>query len=400
MKLSENIDSKDISIVVQGDFRGDSIILCIESLKKFLPQAQLIVSTWDHCDLGKLDKFKIDDLVTTEMPKATSNKIYGDVISKSIRHEWNNANLSIVGVQLGLERVTRKYTLKIRPDSEVRSLDFINYFRLNLKRDNNYKVFEQRIVCQHAFSPVRYGPFIVGDHFFFGLSQDLQSLWNVGLIPSEDELIQMDFEDLNNFNINPESLITRQALAKKLNFIPQSHPFKKNKNSIKLGEKAIVNNFMCLSPHQFRIYANFDRIVAYVGENLAEAWLKHIFYSNMGDAYKHVIAFPEWMRWYIDHCGGTPEEFFSADQQEFEDSMDLVDALKLIYDPSPHTLFANQAKAKGFSSIDSLKVKTVIRWLKLMNKNSTILRLKELVHVYDDPIDNEFYIKHRVFDNI
>jgi hypothetical protein len=397
MKLNDTIDARDISIVVQGDFRDKSIIPCIKSLNKYLPEAQLIVSTWDHCDLTLLNDLKIDDLVVNEMPPAISNVIYGDVILKHIRHEWNSTNRSIIGVKFGLEKVNRRFTLKVRADSEIRSLDFINYFRLELKRDNNYKVFQERIVCQFAYSPTRFAPYMVGDHFFFGLTEDIFALWDVGLIPDESEIMQMDFEDLQNFYIVPESIITRQALAKKLNFIPRTHPFKKNKNSIKLSEKCIVNNFMCLSAHQFRIYADFQGIVKRCGEGLAEPWLKHIFYSKMGDAYKHVIAFPEYIRWYIDHCGGAPEDFFEIDKQEFEESVDLVDALKLIYDPSPHVVFANKSLNKGFSSIDSAKVKTVVSWLKKMNKNNIVERLKELVEVYDDPIDNEFYIKNNVF---
>jgi hypothetical protein len=50
--------------------------------------------------------------------------------------------------------------------------------------------------------------------------------------------------------------------------------------------------------------------ISWVGEDKAELWLKNIFYSNQGDAYKILIAFPEWIRWYIDHLNGSVNDFF------------------------------------------------------------------------------------------
>ena len=48
------IDLKDISVVVQGAITNYTK-LCLESIRKYLPGAEIILSTWDDSNIDRLD---------------------------------------------------------------------------------------------------------------------------------------------------------------------------------------------------------------------------------------------------------------------------------------------------------------------------------------------------------
>ena len=61
------IDSKDISVVVQGAVNKNETPKCLKSIRKFLPNAEIILSTWEGSDTKNLD---YDILVLNKDPKA------------------------------------------------------------------------------------------------------------------------------------------------------------------------------------------------------------------------------------------------------------------------------------------------------------------------------------------
>ena len=53
------IKSKDISVVVQGAINSEVTPKCLESIRKYLPEAEIILSTWEGSDVVGLDYDKL-----------------------------------------------------------------------------------------------------------------------------------------------------------------------------------------------------------------------------------------------------------------------------------------------------------------------------------------------------
>ena len=51
--MEEKITSRDISVVVQGPIHKGRTKKCLQSIRKNLPEAEIILSTWDdNCTTG------------------------------------------------------------------------------------------------------------------------------------------------------------------------------------------------------------------------------------------------------------------------------------------------------------------------------------------------------------
>ena len=53
--IVNGIDTKDISVVVQGAVDKINTPKCLESIRKFLPCAEIVLSTWEGTDVTGLD---------------------------------------------------------------------------------------------------------------------------------------------------------------------------------------------------------------------------------------------------------------------------------------------------------------------------------------------------------
>ena len=49
------ISSKELSVVVQGAVSPLETISCLKSIRKYLPDAQIILSTWKNSDISELN---------------------------------------------------------------------------------------------------------------------------------------------------------------------------------------------------------------------------------------------------------------------------------------------------------------------------------------------------------
>ena len=63
--LINNIDTKDISVVVQGAIDKGYTPLCLKSIIKYLPESEIILSTWEGREVDNLD---YDVLILSEDP--------------------------------------------------------------------------------------------------------------------------------------------------------------------------------------------------------------------------------------------------------------------------------------------------------------------------------------------
>ena len=146
----EVIGSARISVVIQGlthyvkDDKNCLFYQCIDSIKKYLPYAEIIVSTWEgqNCDESVVDKVLYND-------EPESIMVFEGFDSRP----WN-FNKMVFSTMEGLKYANREYTLKIRADL---SLSNNNFFKVKKKKNIpdqylKYKFFEEAINLSNLYT--------------------------------------------------------------------------------------------------------------------------------------------------------------------------------------------------------------------------------------------------------
>ena len=243
------INTKDISFVVQGPVTRPSINLCLDSIRKYFPGAEIILST-ESQDLNGLD-YDVPVII---------NDVGNDILRNSPFKL--NVKRQIYSTQKGLEKVSRKYALKVRSDIEFTGNNFLKYFDEFNKYDENYRVFNKRILVpmiQHS----RYGDFLFfpTDWLHFGLAEDIKNFFNIPYNTDDNNAYvyehplynQSRHDGLSEFNKNifscqywSEQYIFFKCLlanGKKIDFRDWTHVTDEMRLE---SEKYLVNNFFIL----------------------------------------------------------------------------------------------------------------------------------------------------------
>ncbi len=264
IKMKSNnqmISYKDISVVVQGPIDKDYTSRCLKSIRKYLPESIIILSTWEGSNVEGLD---YDILVLNKDPGYTYVQDPQKTEPQSLI--LNNVNRQIISTINGLKKVKTPYSLKLRTDFEIRGTGFLKYFDKYKNTTEEMKVFKKRIVsfCQ-CFSDRT--PFHPCDFIFFGLTSDLQFLYDIPL-QSEEEANWF----LKNNPVNAEQYIIYQGSIYR--FCPEMHLWKECLNkkypnimskfqdlsdnsdeNIKNSDLSYVNNFVGINAHQWNVFA-------------------------------------------------------------------------------------------------------------------------------------------------
>lgn len=236
------IESKDISVVIQGGV-NEYTQTCLMSLREKLPEAQLILSTWEESDVTGL---QYDDLVISRDP--------GGIVLDDVSGTVNNINRQLVSTRAGLELVERKYCLKFRTDLVLNSSEFIRYFGV-FDRFTDPLHFKNRvIVCNYYTRNPRIFPlpFHISDWIMFGNTEDIKLYFEIGL-QSEEEIrwfrthpkTQKDFYTNLLSRFVPEQYIN-------INFAKRFYEFEcdcfydVNIRNIKITEEIIARDFVVL----------------------------------------------------------------------------------------------------------------------------------------------------------
>lgn len=172
------ISSQEISVVVQGAIlrEGDMTKRCCESVRRFLPGAEIILSTWEG---QNVDGISCDICIMNQDPGAVSLlfKNYGEI-------KKSNINRQIVSSYKGVEFASRKYVMKLRSDTVLLGSTIINII------NEKFCESEQRIMCFEPINPIYINDGVYGvcDFWFFGLKDSMRKLWNIPLqIPHEND---------------------------------------------------------------------------------------------------------------------------------------------------------------------------------------------------------------------
>jgi len=257
------IDSKDISVVVQGAIDPKYTKKCLKSIRKHLPKAEIILSTWEGSIVDGLD---YDILVENEDP--------GAIIQDFECNIYNNVNRQLISSQNGLKKVSRKYTLKLRTDFYLKGNRFLKYFDKFPVRNDKYAFFKHRVIVSslysREFSAERKKiktPFHPSDFYFFGLTEDVKSYFeNIPIMKKED---MANYHYLYKerkpflactFRYSPEQYFC-------INYVWQHYPDIKfddwtdwNDENIEFSKQFLYNNFIFLGLRESQIYSNKHRL--------------------------------------------------------------------------------------------------------------------------------------------
>jgi hypothetical protein len=266
-------EEKDISFVVQGPVFGDVTKTCLQSLRKYMPEAEIVLSTYENSDVSALP---FDRVVFSSDPG-----YFRISALHSYEGKFNNVNRQIVTTLAGLKASTRKYAFKIRSDFTLTGKGFLDFWNKFPDSEEEYKVFEKKLLaCIHftrnpgdenyrrLFHP--------SDMAFFGLTADLVKLFDIPLMKKEEEsYIEYKGALLNKYT--PEQHIFVNCLKKNghdVDFCFMSH---NNPKNLQDSERYFASNFIFLGWEKFnlkpsekfndpdvRVVKNFECVLTFV----------------------------------------------------------------------------------------------------------------------------------------
>lgn len=263
-----SINIKDISVIVQGPINKKETPKCLKSIRKFLPGAEIILSTWNGEDLTGLD---YDILVLNDAPEAVL------IEKRPNKAIYNNMNRQLLSIQAGLKKANRKYAMKLRSDLILTSDKFLTYFDKFQERISDYHLFERKVLISALFT--RYNlklwketestntPFHISDWYMFGLREDLNTyFFNTPLVKEpeftnyfkleENKTRKSPYKGMADFKFAPEQYFGYECFARNFNDIYMKDCADYNNKLMEQSRKCIVNNFIVLEFKQSGICLN------------------------------------------------------------------------------------------------------------------------------------------------
>jgi hypothetical protein len=290
---SELIDSSRISVVIQGlthYVQGDENCIfykCINSIRKHLPHAEIILSTWKNqsCDESVIDKALYND---------EPESIMSDQVET---YRWNY-NKMVVSTKNGIMASSREYVLKFRIDLSLLGQNFFKITEKNNipKKLNEFKIFQTPINVSSIFtlSPYCYNHFLfsLSDIVQFGKKENLLDLWSRDLL--DESTIKHPVKNwylINDFSHFGIKMIPEQALmigwlnfyGHKINLPYATHVTKKN---LYLSELSLSLNFNLINwdqsdilyPERFLHHSAVLEKTLYEAKELNQLYQEYDFY--------------------------------------------------------------------------------------------------------------------------
>lgn len=242
--MQKNKILTNISFIIQGEVYPH-INLQIAEIRKHFPQAAVIVSYCGECGV-KIEG--ADAVVSSQDP----GFFY---YSRRPGENLNNVNRQIVNTLAGLRACKTEYAFKLRSDFFITGNDFLDYFNKFPLAENDYKVFDHKILACNYFTrnpqDNRPYPFHISDLAFFGKTKDLINLFDIPLMTEEEAYFSFNTPISNKYV--PEQYIFINCLKKngkkaELELYNQATP-----ENIEDTERYFASNFVLLSFEQFNL---------------------------------------------------------------------------------------------------------------------------------------------------
>jgi len=286
------INSCDISVVVQGpiagrpdDKLGSLTRRCLDSVRRHLPDAEIILSTYNN---SPVDGLPFDIVVQSEDP--------GGHIQNDSLGVWNNSNRQIVTTMAGLSKASRPFVVKYRTDVLMTGSGWTKYFGRFQKRANEWHICDERLLACTIYSRNPASPYCFplhpSDWFFFGYRNDVTKLWDIPLQPEPETSRYFesrprptpDVISTNLMRYTPEQYLWVSFL-RKYGPVEFQHCHDFTQDAVALTELTIANNLVLLEPHQIQM-----------------KFLKYrISQRDLSTVYTH----GDWLRMYKKYCDSS-----------------------------------------------------------------------------------------------
>lgn len=249
------IDTKDISIVIQGAVDLIATPKCVQAAKESFPGAEIILSTWKNSNVVEID---VDKILYNSDPGGIK-----------CSHAIDNTNRQIISSRNGVNHATKQYILKIRSDCCIKSPKMLEFWNLYPDRDDSFQWFEHRVImptlyCKRmldCYSKIP-TPFHYSDWLQFGLSKDIKRIWDINTVIAKEF---RDFYSAQNYMGNKlqriwlemkyvaETYIFYSGIKKVFPQIKYDGFADYNSENIFQSEQILFNNFILLEPNNIDI---------------------------------------------------------------------------------------------------------------------------------------------------
>ena len=284
----------NISVIVQGTVDENITSKCLKSVRKYLPDAEIVLASYIDTNTNDLD---FDKLALVEDPGFYP-------YNKQANAKPNNINRQIQTTLAGLKAAARKYAFKLRSDFIINGCGFIDFFNQFPKSDPEYKIFEEKLLSCTCFARnprddknnFAHHP---SDIAFFGLRSDLLNLFNLPLMSKED----FEYMERKGYNLSrfvPEQYLWISCLRKNGKIINCDNYLHINKLLVEETEHYFVSNFIFLDYEQF---------------NLVPPKRLTLFSEN---DFNSIITHIEWQRLYKQYIDNTHQ---APEKNELRDSI-------------------------------------------------------------------------------
>ena len=295
--IINTIDTKDISVVVQGGIDSSTTSICLSRIRKYLPESEIILSTWEG---SNLDGLEYDKLILNHDP--------GAGICDPIDGRKNNTNRQIQSTYNGIKQVNRRYTLKIRSDVLLESNGFVRYFG-KFNKDyvckGSYPLFKNRILIPCVWTrekatndgKVMWQPYHISDWMMFGLTEDVLTLFDIPFQSEYDACYyflvncrkQFDAFDngacQHNWRYTPEQYILYNCIKKKYPEFPNfDHKLDYTSTHMELYHKILVENFIVINKEMWSFSSEKHDLDYYI-LNMFDDLIKYSDYLKLFSEY-------------------------------------------------------------------------------------------------------------------
>lgn len=294
-----NIESKDLSIVVQGPNISNATVKCFNSLRRHFPEAELVFSTYKKTDTKNLD---FDVLVESDDPGAA--RLYDST--------YNNINRILQTTKAGLAKASKKYCIKIRSDLFFTNNSLLKDLRQKFdKFDPKFRIFQERVIFYPLWSRQSemvldkdkiICPFYLSDWLCFGLTEDLRLYFDASERTNEPAFSNYFKQPKNRllpfynpyktWKFSPEQYFAVNFFSK---YFPEAHMSSLqdvSEDKMELSHRLYASNIVIAGYHEIGVYTlkKFYRRVSKHINVLRGYWLGGVYrYGDFMDDYKKYV---------------------------------------------------------------------------------------------------------------
>lgn len=289
------INSNEISVIVQG--KTDNYTKeCLKSVRKYLPKAEIILSTWYEDELSDIEGL-YDILVLNKDPKAAKMDV-----DKKFDY---NLNRQLLSSKTGIDKATKPYILRMRSDSCLSGNHFLKYWNKFPERNDKYSLFKHRVITSSLYTiTAETGtnnekgknhptPYHVSDWWHFGLKEDVKLLFSCPLVDMEEfaryiKEPHYNIEWLNHrmWRFPPEQYLGVELAKKKFPDLSFDNCLDYKNINMEQSIRFIVDNFITMDYKQSGIFVQKPEY-----KRMCEKFWKippHVFFTLFSfEAYKN-----------------------------------------------------------------------------------------------------------------